>query len=196
MPKAGGLPDVTQRFDADSSGYTRAADEVVIAAIKMAKENRTAIDDMIASQKEMMRINIDLRNDMSSMIMANRESSRSITEHVEVVKDAVHMYANLQNASRDQAIMVRELGRTHDETAVSIASGSRALDDYRKRLEAVRKEADDAATSIAAIHKGTSDYLAAATRGKRGTERVLSMQLSPPLSGEGAEGAEAEVQPL
>jgi len=189
MPKAGGLPDVTQRFDADSSGYTKAADEVVIAAIRMAKENRTAIDDMIASQKEMMRINVDLRNDMSSMIMANRESSRSIAEHVEVVKDAVHMYANLQNASRDQAVMVRELGRTHDETTTSIASGSRALDDYRKRLEAVRKEADDAATSIAAIHKGTSDYLAAATKGKsRDGAGLIDAALAAAVGGGGGGG--------
>jgi len=189
MPKAGGLPDVTQRFDADSSGYTRAADEVVIAAIKMAKENRTAIDDMIASQREMMKINIDLRNDMSSMVMANREGSASVIEHTEAVKDAVHMYANLQNASRDQAIMVRELGRTHDDTTTSIASGSRALDDYRKKLEAVRKEADDAATSIAAIHKGTSDYLAAATRGKnRDGAGIIDAAIASAAGGGGGGG--------
>src|SRR6266704_322770 len=115
MPKAGGLPDVTQRIDLDSSGYIKGSDEIIIAAIKMAKENKTAIDDMISSQKEMIRINTGLRNDMSAMVAANREGSRSIIEHTEAVKDAVHMYANLQNASRDQVTMIKELGRTHSD---------------------------------------------------------------------------------
>ena len=113
MPKAGGLPDVTQRFDADNSGYVKASDEIVIAAIRMAKENRTAIDDMISSQKELMKINVDLRNSLAPLVAANRDVINVQKEMVKALENTGEAHGSFQDVMRATADQANQLITTY-----------------------------------------------------------------------------------
>src|SRR5260370_22261441 len=76
MPKAGGLPDVEQKFTGDSTGDVRASDEIVEAAIRTAKENREVLkvwDDMKVSVKG-LQVNIaEIRSNLQKFIAVQRD---------------------------------------------------------------------------------------------------------------------------
>src|SRR5882724_3610870 len=268
MPKAGGLPDVTQRIDLDSSGYVKGSDEIIIAAIKMAKENKTAIDDMISSQKEMMKINIDLKNSMAPLLAITRDVINIQKEMVRAVENAgdahssfagvmrknaeqandlIDTYKNMgeevRNVTAEQHAVAQSFLETLDpldrleakygthataikswndmndeqidrlvklrseivKTGETVAktsifaqpfqsvggdraafTGENSIAAYAASLARARAVAADAETSIMAAQRGTSDYLAAAAKGKnRDGTSLINAALASAVAGGG-----------
>ena len=160
MPKAGGLDDVVQRFDADTSGYVKGADEVVIAAIRMAKEDKQAIDTIIATHKQMSEINVLLKNDMSSMLGIVRENSSSVKDYVDNIDRLNRGYEQI----RTQTEYMRSAGDLYSGMRDSARSLSDELETHIVKLNAVKNAADDAGNAIAAAAAG----VAAGGSGARG----------------------------
>ncbi len=107
MP-ATGLPDVKQKIDLDASGYVRGSDEIVIQAIRMAKENRETLEALAELNEGlggMRAVMTDVRNDFERYIAINRQVidvQREMTRTSDALADSARLQANAANALIDK----------------------------------------------------------------------------------------------
>jgi hypothetical protein len=123
MP-ATGLPDVKQKIELDAAGYVRGSDEIVIQAIRMAKENR----ELISTFKDMMGVEVSL-----AAVLANHESA--LGRLMTVSRDVINVQKEM-NAAQDE---VRgAFGRTSDVMRMHADQTNELIGTYGNMGDAAR----------------------------------------------------------